>query len=127
MTTKPLLFQKPDFHPGLNLTVRKGAQWFGMLDIGDFVEIEATVGHEHEHTTGNYGSHLVVGIAFVKDLDEIETELLKFEHDPLCRCEDGLLSVLRALYGDDVDDSSEGFSLVLFYYGEPLDNPGIQL
>jgi len=127
MTEKPLLFQKPDFHQGVNVTVRRGAKWFGMLEVGDYVEIEATEGFENEGMTGNYGYHLVLGVAFVKDLDDIDSELLKFEHDPTCRTDDGLLKCLREVYGDNVDDCGEGFSVVVFYYGESLVGPGIRL
>ena len=121
MTDRPLLFQKPDFHQGVNVTVRKGAKWFGLLEVGDFVELQSA----GDGDVGNYGFHLVLGIAFMKDLDDIEPELLKFEHDATCRDELGIRAELERIYGEDVDDG-EGFSVIVFYYGESLTS-GVRL
>lgn len=112
---QPLLFKKPDFHPGVNVTVRLGAKWFGLLNVGDFVEIETTVGYGDDTCPMSWGSYMVLGICFYSNLDSIDPALLKFEHDPMCRTPAGLEEGMAEAYGDDFD-ASEGFSVVIFYY-----------
>ena len=111
---KPLLFQKPDFHPGVNVTVRKGAKWFGILDVGDMVEIQTTDGHEGQDS---YGHHLVLGVSYSKYLEDVEPGLLRFEHDPACRTDHGIEAEMKRIYGDDFEDEGEGVTVVVFYFG----------
>lgn len=114
-TENPLLFQKPDFHPGVNVTVRKGAKWFGTLNVGDLVtiaEVDSNTGMQVER-----GKHLVLGIDYETVLETIPEDLLRFEHDPTCRTPDGLEDELRNIYGDDaMDDEAQGFTIIVFYY-----------
>ncbi len=116
----PLLFQKPDFHPGVNVTVRSGAKWFGTLNIGDLVAIAEIDGEDGMRT--DRGKHLVLGVAYFNEIEEIPEDLLRFEHDPTCRTPDGLEEELGRIYGDDVmSNPDKGFSVVVFYYVPDFD------
>ena len=123
MYTKPLLFQNPDFHPGVNITVRKGAKWFGRLNVGDIVEIQTTPSEDAEEGLADvgHGHHMILGVVFYDTLEEITENLenlLKFAHDPTCRTASGLADELESIYGTNDDD--EGFTVLVFYYSPPL-------
>ncbi len=121
-TNAPLLFLNPDFHPGVNITVRKGAKWFGRLNVGDIVEIQTTPSEdEGPADVVGYGHHMILGVVFYDTLEEITEnleDLLKFQHDPACRTASGLADELESIYGTNDDD--EGFTVLVFYYSPPL-------
>ena len=112
-TNAPLLFQTPNFHPGVNVTIRKGAKWFGRLGVGDIVEIKTTPTEDPPEANLSHGYHLILGAVFCDSLDEIEGDLLKFQHDPTCRTDEGLADEMENIYGSDND---EGFTVLVFYY-----------
>jgi len=96
-----LLFQNPEFHTGLNVSVRRGTKW----------NIENQKGVTLADLQGNeYGSV------------NIETRVLRFcdltnsdlacEHDPVCRTVAGLLSVMEQIY--PTFDEREMVTLVYF-------------
>lgn len=87
-----LFFQNPQFHKGLNVTVRNGDKWM-KVNVGDMLFIKET-GKKRLIANGT-----VVGKALLP-AKLIPKELLQYEHDPSCRNIDGLLLEMKRVYPD---------------------------
>jgi hypothetical protein len=101
-------FQVMDFHPGVNVTCRKGTKWANRTSPGDSLVIRKT-GDNFVHDVG-----VVLGILIAENANSIPESLLAFEHDASCRDLDGIKKELSRIYGDCLD---EPFTVVVFWIG----------
>lgn len=92
-----LHFISGTFHPGLNITVRRGLEWFqkGLLP-GQTITL-CVCPQRHDHT--------VIGqarVAFVMAarIETIPDELMVYEHEPSCRSKEGLLQAMSQVFGE---------------------------
>lgn len=121
MTLEPraphkLLFKRPLFHVGLNLTVRLGGKWYRDTRPGDRLIIVDTEEQDKEilRTRVLFTTH--------GPLNEIPEAWLRYEHDPSCRTREGLYEELCRVYAGgtperpvDLDEGTESMvSCILF-------------
>ena len=92
-----LHFMSGTFHPGLNITVRRGLEWFrkGVIPGQTITLCVCPPGHDHT----------VVGqarVAFVMaaQIEAIPEELMAYEHEPSCRTKEGLLAAMSRALGE---------------------------
>jgi hypothetical protein len=85
------------FHPGLNITVRRGLEWFqkGLVPGETITLCVCPPGHDHT----------VIGqarVAFVMSakIETIPDELMIYEHEPSCRTKEGLLAAMSRVFGE---------------------------
>ena len=88
---KELSFVNPKFNEGLNLTVRKGTKW-DQVDYGEAVWLT--------NQSGQIIGDAAITAKYVGPLNDMPETWLHHEHDPACRTVEGLVSVLRNIYGD---------------------------
>jgi len=104
-----LLFNKPIFHDGINVTCRNGYKWADSM--GSIVNVQDTDG------TTDYGMAHVLGVMTVK-LDKIPECVLKLEHDPKCRDSDGIIAEMKRVYGENLKNDAP--TTVLFFEMEKV-------
>ena len=81
-------FNNPEFQPGLNVTIRAGADWFGKLRIGQKFYL---------------GDKTQIGICrllFVSRCCDLPVFLIELEHCPELRSKEALYKALKAMYSD---------------------------
>jgi len=88
---RDLLFKKPVFHDGLNITVRNGDAWSSLI-LGEKVVLRQTDGEIYNTGT--------VILTHRTRIDKLPDCWLKFENDPACTTKDGLKETLNQLYGE---------------------------
>ena len=103
-TLRKLLFNKPVFHDGINVTCRNGYKWADSM--GNIVNLQNTDG------TTDYGMAHILGIMVVK-LNKIPESVLSMEHDPNCQTLDGIITEMKRVYGKDLKDDAP--TTVLFF------------
>jgi len=91
-----LLFTKPEFRPGLNVTVRRGKRWFDTSSVNDELNIYRT-GNENPHERIAFGK--IEGLAYIPFLS-IPSDWLAVEHDRACHDLNGLLKAMVQAYPD---------------------------
>ena len=91
-TTYRLDFLKPAFHPGLNLTVRRGTKWL-KAQPGDTLALSLTGAEDPIQKAKCF---FAVQVSFSK----ISPTWLAFEHAASARTLSGLLEGMRAAYPD---------------------------
>ena len=97
-----LEFIDPEFHKGLNTTVRLGVKWRDKVDIGDnvwLVDAKASP------------SNAIVGNAVIKGIMTcpfmyISEGLLQHEHDSSCKTMAGLYRAMKRAYKDRFNEHS---------------------
>ena len=97
MRSHVLFFQRPQFHAGLNLTVRLSAKWYTQADCGDELSL-VDLGEEKEILRGE-----VVETTYSR-FDAIPESWLKYEHDPSCRDRGGLYAELCRIYAESMHE-----------------------
>ena len=92
-----LHFISGTFHSGLNITVRRGLEWFrkGLIPGQTITLCVSPPGQDHT----------VVGqarVAFVMaaQIETIPDELMIYEHEPSCRTKEGLLAAMSRVFGE---------------------------
>jgi hypothetical protein len=92
-----LHFISGTFHSGLNITVRRGLEWFrkGLMPGQTITLCVCPPGQDHT----------VVGqarVAFVMaaQIETIPHELMIYEHEPSCRTKEGLLAAMSRVFGE---------------------------
>jgi hypothetical protein len=92
-----LHFISGTFHSGLNITVRRGLEWFrkGLMPGQTIILCVCPPGQDHT----------VVGqarVAFVMaaQIETIPDELMIYEHEPSCRTKEGLLAAMSRVFGE---------------------------
>ncbi len=90
-----LLFKSPQFHPGLNLTVRMGPKWSEVLP-GESVEIVPAGDEDCIAATGR------VVVAVRTTFDDLPLFWLRYEHAAGARTLTGLRDAMDSAYGRDV-------------------------
>lgn len=108
--TKMLLFSNPVFHDGINVTCRNGYKWAESL--GEIVRVAETGNEE------NWRYGLILGVLTCK-LNKIPETVLAMEHDPSCRTQEGIITEMKRVYGDDLADDAG--TTVLFFEFESED------
>lgn len=104
MTIKTLLFSNPTFHPGFNLTTRRGTKWHGVR--------EAYVDLGGGHTTYVPQLHTID-----RPFNQLTDADLMFEHDPACRTVEGLAKVMKEVYPEfEVTDMVTLVTFFLEFY-----------
>jgi len=88
-----LRFLKPDYHQGLNLTIRNGKKWYNQAPVGSMLDIVKTGSDVVETEAQLVGSRTLPFLA-------INEHELYLEHDPLCRDLDGLQHAMERAYPD---------------------------
>ena len=90
-----LLFSNPEFHSGINVTVRRGHKW----NVGSAKDIDILdVNGVYENTCDIEETKLI-------RFKDIRLHILKYEHDSECRTLDGLHDVMLEVYpGFDEDE-----------------------
>lgn len=81
-----LRFINPEFHAGINYTVRLGDRWAQLATVGDFVEVE-----------GFNGVGRVRDI-FTCKLNKVPDTVLEKEHDGTCSTFTGLTEAMMLAY-----------------------------
>ena len=89
-----ILFQRPVFNKGLNVTVRNGDKWM-KAEIGDTLLLKGTREDGDAIDTGKIGT--IVAKALLP-ADMVPDAFLLYEHDPYCRTQAELLSELERVY-----------------------------
>jgi len=85
------------FHPGLNITVRRGLEWFqkGLLP-GDTFAL-CVCPRRDDHTPIGTAK---VAFIMAATIETIPDELMAYEHEPSCRTKEGLLAAMRRVLGE---------------------------
>lgn len=85
------------FHPGLNITVRRGLEWFqkGLLP-GDTFTL-CVCPRRDDHTPIGTAK---VAFVMAATIETIPGELMAYEHEPSCRTKEGLLEAMRKVLGE---------------------------
>lgn len=104
-----MLFSNPTFHPGLNITVRRGRKWaHSIANWGNL----ALVARDTEGDTPDIPilavDSLVLPFSALRD-DGPASALLRFEHDPKCHNYYNLLRVMREMYPPPTPTSAGQF------------------
>jgi hypothetical protein len=99
-----------NFHPGINVTVRRGTKYMKSLEIGERIKLENLQGQ-------TLGSGTVIQMVGGKILD-IPDAFLNYEHDPKCRDKSGLVEVLQNCYDDPNIDMNEVTTAIAFQMDE---------
>ena len=95
-----------NFHPGINVTVRRGTKYLKTLEIGEKVKLENLQGD-------SLGGGTIIQMIGGKIID-IPDVFLNFEHDPKCRVKGGLVEVLQNCYDDPNIDINETTTAIAF-------------
>lgn len=95
-----------NFHPGINVTVRRGSKYMKTLDIGEHVKLENLQGE-------TLGWGIIVQMVAGK-INDIPDAFIVFEHDPKCREKSGLVEVLQNCYDDPNIDINEVTTAIAF-------------
>lgn len=82
-----LKFDQPEFHGGINVTVRYGDKWLHAVDIGDTVQLGGTA-----HTAR------IVGKLYM-NFHQIPAAVHKLNHDKNCRTVRGITEEITRIYG----------------------------
>ena len=104
-----LLFDKPVFHSGINVTCRNGYKW--AQEMGSIVNVRDTDG------TTDYGLAHILGIMTVK-LNKIPECVLTLEHDSNCQTLDGIITEMKNIYGQDLKEDAP--TTVVFFEMEKV-------
>lgn len=88
-----ILFKKPTFHYGLNITVRKGEKW-AKLRRGDIVRL-TDADTANTVAVGEVEAVATLPFYWLQDYN------LEAEHDPNCRTVEGLLKEMERVYDGD--------------------------
>lgn len=97
-----LEFIDPEFHKGLNTTVRLGEKWMSRVDIGDavwLVDVNAP-GKDSIVGSGDIKGKMVVPFMYIPQ------DLLMFEHDSSCKTLAGLYRAMKRAYKDRFNENS---------------------
>jgi hypothetical protein len=96
-----------NFHPGFNVTVRRGLKYAHTLEIGEEVEMR--------NLAGGFLGKAIVRQMIVGPVEYIPESILQFEHDPKCREIGGLIEVLQNCYDDPTIDLTEIVTAIVLY------------
>lgn len=88
---RPMKFDKPVFHKGLNCTVRLGEKWKWRLNIGEEFLVESI----------DKFWIMVTRKLLVARLKDLKKSDIKKEHEKKCRTLEGLRKELKRIYGKD--------------------------
>jgi len=91
-----LLFINLIYHSGINVTVRRGGEWYE-LAIGDSVILHHV--SEAGKTYANERTGVIIGLAILPQI-LIPEGWLFLEHDPACSNQVGLTEAMKRAYGD---------------------------
>lgn len=106
--SKTLLFLNPEFHNGLNATVRSGRKWDMLVSkLPTIADVAAT-----ENTEEILGQAVIVGKMVVEARD-LPRDIILFHHDSEVRDLPTLTKVMREAYGPQWDPKVE--VTVLFF------------
>lgn len=106
---RKMLFGEPSFHPGLNLTVKKGPKWSDLVP-GEVFELASEDPADSLLTVKN-GQGTVVFV-WTGTFDEIHDHWLTFEHAPTARNREDLKVGMDSIYEDWEDECT----LIFFWY-----------
>lgn len=104
--SEPLLFANPQFHEGVNVTVRNGLKWDMLID-----QLPKEL-YVYDTNDKSYGKAKVVG-KLVIPFNDIPRGVLLLEHDRFCITPDNLKVAMRHCYGPDWDEN--GIATILFF------------
>lgn len=107
MSEMVLQFKNPEFHKGLNVTIRRGLKWYANASVGDKIKIVRTGEEDIPLATG-----MIVGLK-PQNFLAIRPDDLAFEHDPACTNWDGLIFAMERAYPDFKED--EEITVVSFW------------
>jgi hypothetical protein len=94
-----IAFHESVFHPGFNITVRKGDKHHQALSPRQaFIALDAD-GDPILNDGEPLAPFRVMGTMLVDELSDIPDALLELNHDPAARTVEGLASALNAAYG----------------------------
>jgi hypothetical protein len=115
-----LLFMNPVFHDGINVTVRNGLKWDGLVTSLPFPVFVKRTGDDHVVSLAN-----IVG-KIVLQAKHIPPSILGLEHDGACHNPDGLEEAMKFAYGEEW--SAEEKVTVLFFVitAGPLDKKHLE-
>jgi hypothetical protein len=103
-----------NFHPGLNVTVRRGTKYLDQLRPGDAVQMENLQGED----LGDAIVHQMIA-GPMKDIPEC---ILAKEHDSKCRALEGLVEVMQNCYHDpELDGTEIVTALVINVFNEEVE------
>ncbi len=91
-----LYFDKPVFHAGINLTIRRGVKWAAKI-MEHVLAYDAK--DEFSHRSEPIFYCLVVNQKVMK-FEDIPKEDFKLVHDPACQTYDSMLEEMKRIYGD---------------------------
>lgn len=111
MRTFILQFINPEYHEGLNLTVRKGNKWYNQAPVGSKVVMVKT-GCDEAEIEG-----IITGTRKLPFLAINEHELY-LEHDSTCRDIDGLMTAMKRAYPSFLE--SDEVTMLFFWIESSL-------
>lgn len=106
-------FAYPTFHPGLNVTVRRGSKWHHRLRS----EMERIESPTLTLTTlDDYAMVSSCEVLFLRtyELREIPQAVLDLEHDKSCHTLDGLMDELCSVYDGEAISSADLVTVIGF-------------
>ena len=106
---RTLMFSNPVFHKGINVTCRNGYKWSDAM--GELVNIEDSDGETY------YGKAHILGVLVCK-LNKIPEGILAMEHDPSCRTQEGIITEMKRVYGDDLKEDAPTTVLMFEFENE---------
>ena len=94
---KTVHFISGTFHPGLNITVRRGLAWSqkGLLPGETIILCVCPGGHNHTVI-----GQARVAFVMVAQVAGIPDELIAYEHEASCRTKEGLLAAMSRVFGE---------------------------
>ena len=105
------------FHPGANVTVRKGRKWAGLLQPGAYVKI-GPKGESSDLTA------VVASVTAYPDVNGVHQFLLNRSHDKVGQTLPGLLHLMEEFYGPDAFIQDRSVTVVEFVplFGEDAED-----
>lgn len=105
-----LYFSKPEFHNGINLSIRRGVNWDTLYNKNDVYIVDEKDVHDKE---GNIKPLYIVNLnTKVMRFCDLKDNDLLYEHDTECRTYKGLLERFKKIFLDF--DEREIVTLVYF-------------
>jgi hypothetical protein len=100
------MFVKPQFEPGINITVRLGTKWYSYFYKNSNDGIREVLVELATPDGVSLNKIAVIEHVEMLTFNTIRSTILELEHDPACRNLRGLYNELKSLYGKQFHASS---------------------
>lgn len=109
---RTMYFKEPDFHPGLNMTLRRGPKWAD-LKPGDELALSSEDPGDSLLTV--ILKKVEVVAVWEGPFSDLPDTWLRFEHSPACRDREELKVCMDATYGNGSKWEEECVAILFWY------------